>query len=87
MKKIRNLKNKSVIILGSTGLIGKNIVDSFLESGAQVIGVDLNNGLLKKQENKYEDKSFETICADITNTNRIFNKILSKKIKRYRCCC
>ena len=83
MKKIRNLENKSVIILGSTGLIGKNIVDSFLESGAQVIGVDLNNGLLKKQENKYEDKSFETICADITNTRQIRSLIKSsaKKLK------
>ena len=50
MKEVRSLKNKSVIILGSTGLIGKSIVESFLESGAQVIGVDLNSSLLKKQE-------------------------------------
>ena len=47
MKEVSSLKNKVVIILGSTGLIGKNIVDSFLQSGAKVIGVDINNSLLK----------------------------------------
>ena len=50
MKEVSSLKNKAVIILGSTGLIGKNIVDAFLQSGAKVIGVDINNSLLKKQE-------------------------------------
>ena len=77
MKEERSLKNKSVIILGSTGLIGKSIVESFLESGAQVIGVDLNSSLLKKQEKKFKDKSFETICADITNIKHIKSLISS----------
>ena len=83
MKEERSLKNKSVIILGSTGLIGKSIVESFLESGAQVIGVDLNSSLLKKQEKNFKDKSFETICADITNIKHIKSLISSssKKLK------
>ena len=82
MKEVSSLKNKAVIILGSTGLIGKNIVDGFLQSGAKVIGVDINNSLLKKQEKQYRDEPFEAICADITNTRQIRSLInLSKKLK------
>ena len=54
MKEVSSLKNKAVIILGSTGLIGKNIVDGFLQSGAKVIGVDINNSLLKNKKNNTE---------------------------------
>jgi NAD(P)-dependent dehydrogenase (short-subunit alcohol dehydrogenase family) len=83
MKEVSNLNNKSIIILGSTGLIVKSIVESFLELGADVIGVDLNDSLLKKQEKKFKDNSFKTICADITNLRQIRSLInsSSKKFK------
>lgn len=81
MKEVSSLKNKAVIILGSTGLIGKNIVDAFLQSGAKVIGVDINNSLLKKQEKHYRDEPFEAICADITNIKQVKSLINSSSSK------
>ena len=81
MKEVSSLKNKAVIILGSTGLIGKNIVDGFLQSGAKVIGVDINNSLLKKQEKQYRDEPFEAICADITNIKQVKSLINSSSSK------
>ena len=91
MKEVSSLKNKVVIILGSTGLIGKNIVDSFLQSGAKVIGVDINNSLLKKQEKlkKVFYSEFVTRINSGIGKNHVrksfinfIKKVKQKKIKK-----
>ena len=52
-------KNKTIIISGSNGLIGKKLKEYFISEGANVIGLDL-----KKTDNV-------TIKCDITNETSV----------------
>ena len=56
MDNFRSLKNKIILITGSSRGIGKKIATKFLENGAVVIGVSKNKNSNKiiKAKNKYQ---------------------------------
>jgi len=63
LKKIFSFSNKVVLITGSSGQIGREVVKLYLSLGARVYGFDLNQLKLK-------DKNFFFIKIDITNSKK-----------------
>ena len=45
-----NLKNKKIVIIGGSGLIGRPTIIKLLNEGAKVINVDLKNFIKKKKK-------------------------------------
>ena len=75
------LKNKKIIITGSSGQLGSELVKAFIDFGSIVIGIDV-----KKSKN-FSHKNFYFIKADISNSSKnkaIFQKIF-KKFKNISC--
>ncbi len=69
------LRNKKVIISGSSGQLGKSLVKTFLNCGSIVIGLDI------KKSNKYKDKNLHYYNLDTSNYHQnslIFEKIYKK---------
>ena len=66
-----SLKGKNIIVTGSEGLLGKNIVKSLIKDKANVLMIDIKNKTTNKNEKNY-------YCCDLTNKNSVLN--LSKKI-------
>jgi gluconate 5-dehydrogenase len=63
LRKIFSFSNKVVLITGSSGQIGREIVKLYLSLGARVYGFDLNQLKLK-------DKNFFFVKIDITNSKK-----------------
>jgi len=81
MKNFFNLKNKKVIITGSSGQIGSFLVDTLINQGSMVIGIDV-----KKPKKKF-GKNFRFYKADISDYNQnnlVFFEIF-KKFKKIDC--
>lgn len=75
------LKNKKIIITGSSGQLGSELVKTFINFGSIVIGIDI-----KKIKN-FSHKNFHFIKSDISNSSKnkvIFQKIF-KKFKNISC--
>ena len=80
------LENKTAIVIGGLGLIGKEVVNAFIQSGASVIILDLESSQNKDRITSLNDDGFdvhyETFdCADLENLEKNFLKIISK----YKC--
>lgn len=73
-----NFKNKKVIVLGSSGGIGKMIVEDFLEAGAEVIGIS-------RSKVKLNNKKFTQLNFDITKINQNELRNLLKRFKNIDC--
>lgn len=73
-KVVRRLENKVAIITGGAGSIGKTTAKLFLEHGAKVFLVDLNEDLLKKVADELGSKNIKYAAADVTK---------SEDVKRY----
>ena len=61
------IKNKTIVITGSEGLIGKDIVKYFKKKNYEIIGIDIVGGK-------------NTIKCDITN-EKVLKKKLDSKLK------
>ena len=48
-----NFKNKKILVLGGSGLIGKSLISKLLKNGAHVINVDFVNLKIKKKKYKF----------------------------------
>ncbi len=71
----KDLKNKTVIITGGLGFLGKQIVNAFCEEGSNIIILD--------NKKKTSSKKFEHFCCDISKEKSL--KSISKKIlKKYK---
>lgn len=66
------LKNKKAFIIGGSGLIGKQIIKTFLSNGAKVLNLDLKKILIKNS--RYNFKSFN--CSDLNKMDDNFDQIL-----------
>jgi NAD(P)-dependent dehydrogenase (short-subunit alcohol dehydrogenase family) len=61
---------KRFLISGASSGLGLGMVDSFIEQGAQVVGLGRNASLFMELESKY-GSSFEGIRIDLSKTNEI----------------
>jgi len=79
------LKNKIIIISGSSGIYGTEIVKYLLKQKANVIGLDIKNNKKKINDlkKKYK-KSFFYYNCDATNEHEVkkINNLIIKKFKR-----
>ena len=68
---MHNLKGKNIIITGSEGLLGKNIVKNLQKNNANVLMIDIKNKSIHKNKKNY-------YSCDLTNKNSVLN--ISKEI-------
>ena len=73
----QKLKNKTVIVAGGSGQIGRNTIDILLKNGASVINLDFI-------EKKFNHKNYLFYKINITNEDEVINfkKFFIKKYKR-----
>jgi NAD(P)-dependent dehydrogenase (short-subunit alcohol dehydrogenase family) len=72
MKHCIGLNDKSILVVGAAGRIGKNIVCAALEAGSNVVALDSNSKGLSELEKKYQDEK-NLLCGvvDITSKSSI----------------
>ena len=63
---MKRLKNKTAIITGGAGDIGKKAAERFVEEGARVFLVDQNEGALKKVTESIPGQKAAYTMADVT---------------------
>lgn len=75
-----NLKNKTALVIGGSGLIGKQVIDDFLIHNAKVISLDVKKTSFKNKKNNYYNnlKYINFDCANNNNSEFEYNKILNK---------
>ena len=56
-KKLLNLNNKKIFIIGGSGLIGSQVCEGLLELNGFVLNLDIKNNL-KIKDNNYSFKYF-----------------------------
>jgi NAD(P)-dependent dehydrogenase (short-subunit alcohol dehydrogenase family) len=61
-----NVKDKIVVIIGGSGLLGREIIDLLIEGKAVVYNIDLN---------KYREQHISNIQCDITDENQLLNAL------------
>ena len=68
---MKKLENKTALITGGAGSIGKATAALFIEEGAKVLLVDLDEEALKKTVDELGNKNVSWCAADVTNTEDI----------------
>ncbi len=76
---MRKLENRTAIITGGAGSIGRATAALFLEEGAKVLLVDLDKEALKKTADKLENKNVSWCAADVTNTEDVIRYVNEAK--------
>lgn len=76
-KSLFDVKNRIVVITGTSGQLGYEYAKAFLEHGAIVIGLDkvLSKGR-EKLENKFSKNNFQELKCDITNKTSIESSMI-----------
>lgn len=76
MSKGFSLEDKTIIVIGAAGRLGRDVVSGVLEAGANVVALDSNpDGLQKLAEAYPNDSSFISVLIDIADSkaiNRVF---------------
>jgi NAD(P)-dependent dehydrogenase (short-subunit alcohol dehydrogenase family) len=65
---MKKLENKVSIVTGGAGSIGRTTAELFLDEGAKVLLVDLNEETLKKAVEELGGKDVKYCVADVTNS-------------------
>ncbi|WP_342387934.1 SDR family NAD(P)-dependent oxidoreductase [Salinicoccus bachuensis] len=69
------MKDKIILITGGAGGIGQASAKEFLDHGAKVILVDLNEEALKNAKSNLGDENIHLIKADVTNEEDVENYV------------
>ena len=78
------LKNKVIVVSGSTGVLGSSLVDSLAEEKAFLILLGRNNKLLQKKINELNNKTkAEYFVVDVLNKSDL-EKVSAKIILKYK---
>lgn len=69
--------NKTVLITGAVGGIGKETAKAFAEEGANLVLVDLNKDALQKaaDEINIDSKRIHLVAADVTQEDQVANYV------------
>lgn len=73
------IKNKRILIVGASGVLGSHYVERFLEEGAKLVALDLNNLNFKRIKKKFP--KLKCLNCDVQNEKDI--KIQIRKAIRY----
>src|SRR5690606_9096823 len=65
---MRKLEDKVAIITGGSGAIGASTAKLFLEEGAKVVLVDINEEALKKTADDLKSDQVSYVAADVTKS-------------------
>ncbi len=68
---MKKLKNKVAIITGGAGSIGRTTAELFLDEGAKVLLVDVNEDALKKAIDELGGKDVKYCVADVTKSEDV----------------
>jgi len=68
---MKKLANKTAIITGGAGSIGKTTAKLFLEEGAEILLVDLEEETLKQAVAEFGNKNVSYCVADVTKANDV----------------
>ena len=78
------LKNKVIVVSGSTGVLGSSLVDSLAEEKAFLILLGRNNKLLQKKINELNNKTkAEYFVVDVLNKSDL-ERVSVKIIQKYK---
>ena len=78
------LKNKVIVVSGSTGVLGNSLVDSLAEEKAFLILLGRNNKLLQKKINELNNKTIaEYFVVDVLNKSDL-ERVSLKIIQKYK---
>ena len=78
---MNQLQNKVAIITGGAGSIGKTTAKLFLEEGAKVLIVDLNESQLKEVQTELANENVAIFAADVSKANEV-ESYVNEAIKR-----
>jgi NAD(P)-dependent dehydrogenase (short-subunit alcohol dehydrogenase family) len=70
---MERLKNKTAIITGGSGGIGKATAKIFTQEGAKVLLVDIDKDALIKAKDEIGSSNIDHVVADVTNSKDIAN--------------
>lgn len=79
---MKKLDNKVAIITGGAGSIGETTAKLFLEEGAKVMLVDLNEEILKETIEKLNDQNVKYCVADVSKSIDVANYV-NETVKAY----
>lgn len=79
---MKKLDNKVAIITGGAGSIGETTAKLFLEEGAKVMLVDLNEEILKETIEKLKHKNVKYCVADVSKSIDVANYV-NETVKAY----
>lgn len=79
---MKKLENKVAIITGGAGSIGETTAKLFLEEGAKVMLVDLNEEILKETIEKLNDQNIKYCVADVSKSIDVANYV-NETVKAY----
>lgn len=79
---MKKLENKVAIITGGAGSIGETTAKLFLEEGAKVMLVDLNEEILKETIEKLNDQNVKYCVADVAKSIEVANYV-NETVKAY----
>lgn len=79
---MNQLQNKVAIITGGAGSIGKTTAKLFLEEGAKVLLVDLNESLLKEVQTELANENVAIFAADVSKAKEV-ESYVNEAIKRF----
>ena len=70
---MKRLENKSAVITGGAGAIGKTTAKQFLDEGAKVLLVDLDEDALKSTVDDLDNNHVHYAVADVSNEDDVKN--------------